>query len=156
MRWNGPARARTTSSATAMATSASSSSAMATATPAMSSRPPPAANCAGGPRRRYYCVYAAGKDIWCYQAAGGTDADRDRACAEATWRSLHWGGNYVVREHRGDLIRTAGTAFRGKIVGTASCPGHVPDTAACARRVLGASQAVRFCAIDAFDVVTVR
>lgn len=62
-------------------------------------------------------MYSAGKGEWCFQAAGG---DQARACAEAAWRSLHWGGSYIVREHDSAPIRDAGIAPHGTIVATAS------------------------------------
>jgi hypothetical protein len=66
-----------------------------------------------GPRTRYYCVYAHPERNACYQAAGGTDADRDRAVGEATERSRQSRRDYIILEHDGDQTRTVGTARRG-------------------------------------------
>jgi hypothetical protein len=91
-----------------------------------------------GPRHRFFAVYSAYKGAWCFQAAGDTDADRDRACAEATWRSLHWGGSYIIREHDGDPVRDdlARVAPPGTIVGTAS-HGQLELTAGTAAPEIG-------------------
>ena len=113
-RRNGPAAARTSSSATTTAFPAGSSA----PAPLMarSSRRPPAVNCAGARGPRYYCVYQAGKNEACYQAAGGTGADQARATGEAVRRSLAaYGRQYVIREHDGDQDRTVGTALRGQL-----------------------------------------
>ena len=69
-----------------------------------------------GPRPRYYCVYHAGKNEACYQAAGGTGADQARATDEAVRRSrAAYGRQYLIREHDGDRVRTVGIALRGQL-----------------------------------------